>query len=308
MSFTTGALLPISSFPVLSIQSSWVSSVSPDLLRRFPTNPLLSRCTRGRRGLTILQVQESHRSCEPPQGLSKGQYARVQLREPGGDGTTTGRYVLYVHDVLPPTPSHGPGARLVVTKYSFLADRLAWEAGHPDTQAQELLLHYRDAAWIGYPDDAEIINVDTVVAVDSMDTEPVGPTVSYVAQVPGRISVPSLSFCLWLTCPRSPDPANGLFVRYGICEGSQREWLFLAPLVSSLTGPRGSAAYPRFSPLPVASVFDLSPDDLRLSVGFQKAGYCVQAAVGFAEDRHQAWKVSAPFPVGVQIDGPLRPL
>lgn len=111
---------------------------------------------------------------------------------------------------------------------------------------------------------------------------------------------------LWLTCPRSPDPANGLFVRCGIREGSQREWLFLAPLVSSLTGPRGSAAYPRFSPLPVASVFDLSPDDLRLSIGFQKAGYCVQAAVGFAEDRHQAWKVSASFPVGVQIDGPPR--
>lgn len=135
MSFTTGALLPISSFPVLSIKSSWVSSVSPDLLRRFPTNPLLSRCTRGRRGLTILQVQESHRLCELFQGLSKGQYARVQLREQGGDGTTTGRYVLYVHDVLPPTPSYGPGARLVVTKYSFLADRLAWEAGHLDTQA-----------------------------------------------------------------------------------------------------------------------------------------------------------------------------
>ncbi|RWQ95398.1 hypothetical protein C8Q69DRAFT_383279, partial [Paecilomyces variotii] len=264
----SGALPSTISRNMTSADGAWWQTW-PEPPRDVQTSPSAADLNIGR-----FQVQESHRSCEPPQGLSKGQYARVQLREPGGDGTTTGRYVLYVHDVLPPTLSHGPGARLVVTKYSFLADRLAWEAGHPDTQAQELLLHFRDADRIGYPDDAEIINADTVVAVDSMDTEPVGPTVSYVAQV--------------------PDPANGLFVRYGIREGSQREWLFLAPLVSSLTGPRGSAAYPRFSPLPVASVFDLSPDDLRLSVGFQKAGYCVQAAVGFAEDRHQAWKTQHP--------------
>ena len=69
--------------------------------------------------------------------------------------------------------------------------------------------------------------------------------------------------------------------------------LFVTPLRAHLLGMDNQYPLPSFSPLPVASVFDLSPEDISLSVGFARAGYRIRAALGFNENCHQLWKVSA---------------
>ena len=157
----------------------------------------------------------------------------------------------------------------------------------------ELVLHFQDADRMAEESDAQIINVDDIIAVDT----PEAPwTVAHVSQAPGRTipryfshhiwSDANLSFC-------SSDAIAGLFARYGVREGSQMESLFVAPLRTRLLGMGSQRPLPSYSPLPVASVFDLSPEDIGLSVGFARAGYRIRAALGFNENCHQLWKVSA---------------
>lgn len=67
--------------------------------------------------------------------------------------------------------------------------------------------------------------------------------------------------------------------------------LFMTPLRTHLLGMDNQYSLPSFSPLPVASVFDLSPEDISLSVGFARVGYQIQATLGFNENCHQLWKV-----------------
>lgn len=157
----------------------------------------------------------------------------------------------------------------------------------------ELVLHFQDADRMAEESDAQIINVDDIIAVDT----PEAPwTVVHVSQAPGRTipryfshhirSDANLQFC-------SSDATAGLFARYGVREGSQMESLFVAPLRTRLLGMGNQRPLPSYSPLPVASVFDLSPEDIGLSVGFARAGYRIRAALGFNENCHQPWKVSA---------------
>ncbi|KAI9041054.1 uncharacterized protein KD926_007471 [Aspergillus affinis] len=249
----------------------------------------------GQQGGSKRNLTDAEDSCGPYEQISpfrKGTYVRVRLEVADSDSSASTRYIFYVHDILPPIGTSGVGGRLLVTKFSFLVDLLPCVAECLAAEDQELLLHFHNPERMAHQDDADVVNVSDVVAV--------GPhplAVSLLADM--------------------PEPAVGLFARYGILEGSGRESLFMTPIAPYLPGPKDGPAFPRFSPLPVASVFDLSPGDPRLSVGFAQAGYRVSAAVGYDEDHHQLWKVHHPdaavFPGCVasalaEIDSQKKPL
>ncbi|KAB8227538.1 uncharacterized protein BDW43DRAFT_316712 [Aspergillus alliaceus] len=259
---SSGLSLPAISQDTTGPESAW--------WRTWPRPPPNADAQQRATGQDIQAAKEPHQSPEQCPQFSRGAYVQVQLQVPGGDGTMATRHVLYIHDILSPAESES-GLRLVATKYSFLVDQLAWEAGSPAAGSQELLLHFQDADRMGHQDDAIIVKVGDVAAVDE---GPAATLVSHVTEV--------------------PDVVTGFFARYGIHEGSYRESFFVTPLVPHLSGPKGSPPFPRFTPFPVASVFDLSPDDLRLSTGFAQAGYRVSAAVGFDERCHQPWKAQHP--------------
>jgi hypothetical protein len=105
---------------------------------------------------------------------------------PNSDGIKASRHVLYIHDILPPGGKSESDLRLVATKYSFLVDQLAWEAGSTAAGSQELLLHFQDANWMGHQGDAVIINVGDVAAVDA---GPAASLVSHVTEVPGKVCI-----------------------------------------------------------------------------------------------------------------------
>ena len=73
--------------------------------------------------------------------------------------------------------------QLLVTKYSFLVDHRAFAMEGIAGPNQELILHFQDADRMAAETDAQLINVDDIVTVDT----PEAPcTVVHVSQVPGR--------------------------------------------------------------------------------------------------------------------------
>ncbi|KAE8371298.1 hypothetical protein BDV26DRAFT_276413 [Aspergillus bertholletiae] len=262
-SASSGLSLPVISQDTAGAETAW--------WRTWPGPPPDADAQQRAADQDIQVIKEPHRSSEQCLQFWRGAYVQVQLQVPDSDGTEATRHVLYIHDVLPPAGESESGLRLVATKYSFLVDQLAWEAGSPAAGSQELLLHFQDPDRMGHQDDAVVVNVGDVAAVDA------GPAVSLVSHV-----------------TEVPDGMAGFFTRYGIHEGSCRESFFVTPLAPHLSGPQGGPPFPRFTPFPVASVFDLSPGDLRLSTGFAQAGYRVSAAVGFDERCHQPWKAQHP--------------
>ncbi|KAE8310985.1 hypothetical protein BDV41DRAFT_579005 [Aspergillus transmontanensis] len=203
----------------------------------------------------------------------KGKYVQATLKASNTAGNKAGRHVLFIHKIMAPA-SGGSSPQLIATRYSFLADHPALVTEKPIARDRELLLHFQDADHMAQEDDAEIINLfDDIVTVDTIDVQ---WTVTHISQC--------------------PDPATGFFARYSIRDGHWLRSLFVTTLNPALCAADNQLPPPRFSSLPVASVFDLSPHDLSLSAGFAQVGYRIRAAIGFDEgwSRHQLWKSSYP--------------
>ncbi|KAL4862107.1 hypothetical protein BDV12DRAFT_203355 [Aspergillus spectabilis] len=206
--------------------------------------------------------------CDQYEQFSKGTYIQANIAR-GSGACSADHQVLFIHNILKPAGENRLAPSLVVTRYTFLVDYLAVE-GIDTPVNQELLLHFHDADHMAEECDAEIIAVEDVTVVDA-ESGPI--TVSLIDQ--------------------APEPVTGFFARFAACDSSPPESLFITPLAPYLFQKDRPTA-PRFSPFPVASVFDLSPGDTGLSIAFAQAGYRICAAVGFDEERHQSWKVHHP--------------
>src|ERR1700759_3245883 len=103
----------------------------------------------------MLQVHGSYWSCEQYLQFSKGKYVQVTLKVPDAVCGKTSRHVFYIHDILMPTEKNAASPRLVVAKYSFLADQLAFAAGSTSIGDKELLLHFQDSDQMAEEGDAE---------------------------------------------------------------------------------------------------------------------------------------------------------
>lgn len=81
-------------------------------------------------------------------------------------------FVVYIHDiVLSDIGSH----QIMVTKYSFLASSGPFQVGEfiadCSISPQELLLHFEDFNSMGRRQDAEVIDLDTIVAARTLPLE-----------------------------------------------------------------------------------------------------------------------------------------
>ncbi|PYI36403.1 hypothetical protein BP00DRAFT_472717 [Aspergillus indologenus CBS 114.80] len=185
--------------------------------------------------------------------LGKGRYAIMTFFNRSHHGRAK-RIFLHIHNVLEPASKNEIGPRLLVTKYSFLAE-------HPMLGAESAC----------HRDDAELINTSDMLVVE---TDGDTPAIPYTV-------IP----------PCAGIPAVGYFVRFGVQDSLQPEFLFVTTLQSVRDASNGPAL-PQFAPLPAATVVNLTPDYLDLTVGFARSGYRIRAAMNFDENRNQAWKVS----------------
>ncbi|KAH2164954.1 hypothetical protein KXV74_006386, partial [Aspergillus fumigatus] len=205
--------------------------------------------------------------CENYPEFSKGTFAKIQLKLANAQCDKTVRYIIYIHDIVRPFRETALSPKLMVTKYSFIADHLNFGAESPIEKEKELVLHFGVLDKMGDENDSEFICVNDIV---SADTEQDRWTVSHDCQKPG--------------------PNSGFYARYAIQRDTQPLSLFMTALKPTLTKHSGNYRAPNFSPLPVAVVIDFSPEDLRMSSGFKEAGYRIGAAIGYDTQCYQPWK------------------
>jgi hypothetical protein len=134
--------------------------------------------------------------CENYPEFSKGTFAKVQLKLANAQCDKTAHYIIYIHDIVRPFPETALSPKLMVTKYSFIADHLNFGAESPIEKEKELVLHFGALDKMGEEVDSEIICVNDIV---SADTEQDRWTVSHDFQKPGKSSKrkKKLSQCTW---------------------------------------------------------------------------------------------------------------
>ncbi|KAI2839629.1 hypothetical protein CBS11350_7460 [Aspergillus niger] len=199
--------------------------------------------------------------------LSRGTFAKVELKSANAQCYNTVHYIIYIHDIVRPFPETALSPKLMVTKYSFIADHLNFSAESPIEKKKELVLHFRTLDKMGEESDSEFICINDIV---SADTEQDRWSVSHDFQ--------------------KPSPGSGFYARYAIQRDDQPLSLFMTALKPTLSNHSGTYRPPNFSPLPVAVVIDFSPEDLRMSSGFKEAGYRIGAAIGYDTQCYQPWK------------------
>ena len=104
------------------------------------------------------------------------------MRESDEAGKDADQYVFYIHDMRT-FAEDASSPQLVVTKYSFLADHRAFTVEGVARPNQELVLHFQDADRMAAESDAQLINIDKIVTVDTLEPP---STVVHVSQAPGR--------------------------------------------------------------------------------------------------------------------------
>ncbi|KAL4961378.1 uncharacterized protein BDV14DRAFT_203829 [Aspergillus stella-maris] len=205
--------------------------------------------------------------CDQYDGFHRGTYVQAIIAHVTGISTHT--QVLFIHNIIKPLErSHLP-AFLVVTRYSFLVDHPVLK-GMDTGFNRELLLHFRNANHMAEEGDAEIIAARDVTLVEADD---------------GPVAVKLIN--------QESGPVPGFFARFAVWDSSPKECLFTTSLGPYLFEVDRRTT-PYFTALPVASVFDLSPEDTGLSIGFARAGYRIRAAIGVDEGRRPWWKVQHP--------------
>lgn len=251
----------LSSVPCIVDETSVSDSEIPRSLPDTANNPARS-----------CQANGLYRSCDQYVQFSRRAYARVTLREPDAQGHTA-RYVLYVHDILLPTDRNNDTSRLLVTKYSFLVNHCVFQRKSNVPSDRELLLHFRDIAKMGEEEDAELIDTRNV-ELEDVGGDDQYPTVFHATRTPD-----------------SAGSSKEYFARYAACGDLQDGSFFVTPLAPPL--PDRGCALP-LSTIPVASVFDVSFGDTKLSAAFARAGYPIRAAVIGDNETRQWWLDHCP--------------
>jgi hypothetical protein len=82
-----------------------------------------------------------------------------------------------------------------------------------------------------------------------------------------------------------------MFCRFGVRTGGAEKVACLTPIASHLLQPHHRWRGCKFSNTCSPLVLDFTPAVLGPSEGFSQAGFDVQAAIGFDQDRHLTWKV-----------------
>jgi hypothetical protein len=123
--------------------------------------------------------------CENYPEFFKGTFAKIQLKSANAQCDKTVHYIIYIHDIVRPFPETALSPKLLVTKYSFIADHLNFGAESPIEKEKELVLHFGALDKMGDENDSEFICVNDIV---SADTEQDRWTVSHDCQKPGKSS------------------------------------------------------------------------------------------------------------------------
>jgi hypothetical protein len=123
---------------------------------------------------------------------------------------------------------------------------------------------------MGEEEDAELIDTRNV-KLEDVGGDDQYPTVSHVTRTPD-----------------SAGSSTEYFARYAARGDLQDGSFFVTPLTPPL--PDRGCAFP-LSTIPVASVFDVSFGDTKLSAGFARAGYPIRAAVIGDNETRQWWLV-----------------
>ncbi|KAH2060206.1 hypothetical protein KXX03_006328, partial [Aspergillus fumigatus] len=76
--------------------------------------------------------------CENYPEFSKGTFAKIQLKLANAQCDKTVRYIIYIHDIVRPFRETALSPKLMVTKYSFIADHLNFGAESPIEKEKEL--------------------------------------------------------------------------------------------------------------------------------------------------------------------------
>jgi hypothetical protein len=136
----------------------------------------------------ILKVTQKTRPLQPSDSypeFSKGTFAKVQLKSANAQCGKMIHYIIYIHGVVRPLPETTLSPKLMVTKYSFIADHLNLGAESPVEKEKELVLHFGTLDRMGEESDSEFICVSDIV---SADTDQDRWTVSHDFQKPGKSS------------------------------------------------------------------------------------------------------------------------
>lgn len=115
--------------------------------------------------------------------LSRGTFAKVELKSANAQCYNTVHYIIYIHDIVRPFPETALSPKLMVTKYSFIADHLNFSAESPIEKKKELVLHFRTLDKMGEESDSEFICINDIV---SADTEQDRWSVSHDLQKPSK--------------------------------------------------------------------------------------------------------------------------
>ncbi|KIX03818.1 uncharacterized protein Z518_07371 [Rhinocladiella mackenziei CBS 650.93] len=177
-------------------------------------------------------------------------------------------YIVFIHDICYDDDDSGSGTYyLVVTKYSALKSTYPFEAQESSSDTtihdKELLLHFGDFDKMGTRDDAEFINIQDISSATDFN-------------LGAEDSSDDLDDC-------------GPFCRFGICAATGSDVACITPVASTLLQSRDRWRRPKF-PDSRPVIFDCAPQVLGPSEGFTQAGFTIQAALGFDQERHMTWK------------------
>ncbi|KAH2643816.1 hypothetical protein KXW41_008558, partial [Aspergillus fumigatus] len=100
--------------------------------------------------------------CENYPEFSKGTFAKIQLKSANAQCDKTVRYIIYIHDIVRPFPETALSPKLMVTKYSFIADHLNFGTESPIEKEKELVLHFGVLDKMGDENDSEFICVNDI--------------------------------------------------------------------------------------------------------------------------------------------------
>ena len=143
--------------------------------------------------------------------------------------------------------------------------------------SNEVVLHFSNFDKMGTREDAEIMELDDIVAVDVLS--------SGLEAVPGCVNHVVYP-------PQVTDEGEALFCRFGVCTTSDTATACITPIASKLLEWRDRRRGPKFTG-DSGSVFDLTPHVLGPSEGFSQSGFTVEAALGFDQDQDITWQVSS---------------
>ncbi|KIX97808.1 uncharacterized protein Z520_06586 [Fonsecaea multimorphosa CBS 102226] len=204
----------------------------------------------------------------------KDEYALIRL---GGDSSL--EHVIFIHEISYCEEEHDTATTyLLVTKYSklwsFHSDLQPLEVDNDDASANqlEMLLHFEEFDRMGMRDDAEVIRLDDIV---------------YAADL--------------TACSKAPLSGHGsssasgddiMFCRFAVRGATINEQVACwTPIASHLLQRRDRWVAPQFINASRPSVVDFTPGILGPAEGFSQAGFDIQAALGFDQERHLSWKI-----------------